>query len=330
VKNSKEYNLGIMFRREHAPEHLPGFVRRAEEAGFDELWLVEDNLYGGGIASAATALAVTEAISVGVGIMPAVVRNPVFAAMEIATLSRLYPNRFLPGLGHGVASWMRQIGAFPRSQLKALEEVTITIQEMLAGERLTYDGEYIHLNEAELVHPPAQNPPISLGVRGPKSLALSGRVADGTILAEYSAPAYVSWAREQIEGGKVEAGHNREHHLTVFALTCAGSTISAARQQLRPLVASAMASGKLDSQLAPMVILPRLHELLKSGDHEQFEAAMPGSWIDQLAIAGTPEDWQSAINRLVEAGADTVVLVPLPGKGLEELDVFSRHLANLR
>jgi alkanesulfonate monooxygenase SsuD/methylene tetrahydromethanopterin reductase-like flavin-dependent oxidoreductase (luciferase family) len=326
MKNRKEYNLGIMFRREHAPENLPGFARRAEEAGFDELWIVEDCFYGSGIASAATALACTNTITVGVGIMPAVVRNPVFAAMEIATLARLYPGRFLPGLGHGMANWMRQVGSFPKSQLKALEEVTVTIRGMLTGERLTYDGKQIHLDQVELVYPPDQIPPISLGVRGPKSLALSGRVADGTILAEYAAPAYVSWAWEQIDSGRLESGHDREHRLTVFALTCAGSTTATARRQLRPLMASAIASGGINSQLAPMGILPQVHELKKSGDHEHFEAEIPDTWIDQLAIAGTPENCDLAINRLVEAGAHTVVLVPLPDKGLEELDVFARHL----
>ncbi len=325
MRNRKDYNLGIMFRREHAPEDLPGFARRAEESGFDELWVVEDCFYGSGIASAATALAKTDTIVVGVGIMPAVVRNPVFAAMEIATLSRIYPGRFLPGLGHGMAGWMRQIGAFPKSQLTALEETTITIREMLAGERLTYDGKQIHLDEVELVHPPNQIPPVSLGIRGPKSLALSGRVADGTILAEFAAPAYVSWAREQIESGKLEAGHDRDHRMTVFAFACAGTTTAKARQHLRPVIASAIASGKIDSQLAPMGILPQAHDLLVSGDHAYFEAAMPDAWIDELAIAGSPEDWEVAINRLVEAGADTVVLVPLPDKGPQELDVFARH-----
>jgi alkanesulfonate monooxygenase SsuD/methylene tetrahydromethanopterin reductase-like flavin-dependent oxidoreductase (luciferase family) len=72
-----KFNLGIMFRREHAPENLPDFARRVEEAGFDELWVVEDCFYGSGIASAATALAGTGFIRVGLGIMPAVVRNPV-------------------------------------------------------------------------------------------------------------------------------------------------------------------------------------------------------------------------------------------------------------
>ena len=114
MKNAKNCNLGMMFRREHAPEALPDFARRAEKAGFDELWVVEDCLYASGIASAATALACTDSMKVGLGIMPAVVRNPAFAAMEIATLARLYPGRFLPGFGHGLAEWMRQVGAFPK------------------------------------------------------------------------------------------------------------------------------------------------------------------------------------------------------------------------
>jgi alkanesulfonate monooxygenase SsuD/methylene tetrahydromethanopterin reductase-like flavin-dependent oxidoreductase (luciferase family) len=223
---------------------------------------------------------------------------------------------------------MRQIGAFPRSQLKALEEVTIAIRELLAGERLTYDGEYVHLDDAELVHPPGQIPPISLGVRGPKSLALSGRLADGTILAEYSAPAYVSWAREEIESGIREAGHDREHRLTVLSLTCAGSTTSAARQRLRPLMASEIGAGDMDAQLAPTGILPKVRELMKYGDRERFSAEIPDGWIDQLAIAGTPEDWKLAISRLIEAGANSVVLTPLPGTGPEELDVFLQHLAS--
>ena len=124
MNDSDKYNLGIMFRREHAPEELPEFAKKAEGAGFDELWVVEDCFYGSGIASATAALANTHTISVGLGIMPVVVRNPVFAAMEIATLARLYPGRFIPGIGHGMAKWMRQIGAFPKSQLAALEEVT--------------------------------------------------------------------------------------------------------------------------------------------------------------------------------------------------------------
>jgi 5,10-methylenetetrahydromethanopterin reductase len=315
-----------MFRREHDPEKLPGFARRAEEAGFDELWVVEDCFYGSGIASAGVALACTDSIKVGLGIMPAVVRNPVFTAMEIATLARLYPGRFLPGLGHGMAGWMRQIGALPKSQLKALEEVTVTIRALLAGEQFTFNGEHVQLDQVELVHPPEQIPPISLGVRGPKSLALSGRVADGTILAEFTAPVYVSWALEKIAEGKMEAEFDNAHKLTVFALTCADSTQATGRQQLRPLVAAALASGGIGAQIAPLGIMTQVQEFMKGGGEKGLETEMPDTWIDRLAITGTPEEWRSALQNLIVSGANTVVLVPLPDKGLDELDVFACHL----
>ncbi len=326
MSHPRAYNLGIMFRREHAPETLPDFARRAEDAGFDELWVVEDCFYTSGIASAATALACTDEITVGLGIMPAVVRNPVFAAMEIATLARLYPGRFLPGIGHGVASWMRQIGAFPKSQMTALEEVTVTVRTLLAGDKLTLQGRYVQVEDAELVHPPDRIPPVSLGVIGPKSLALSGRVADGTILSEYSSPAYVTWAREQIAQGQHAAGHDHDHRVTVFAFACAEETAVAARQQLRPMVASALASPFMETKLAPMGILPQVRALREEGGQSRIEVEMPGAWIDQLTIAGSPEDWTRAIDRLVDGGAETVVVVPLPEKSVDEIDTFIRYL----
>ena len=326
METKPDFNLGTMFRREHASENLPDFARRAEEAGFNELWLVEDCFYGSGIASAATALACTGFVRVGLGIMPAVVRNPVFTAMEIATLARLYPSRFLPGIGHGVASWMHQIGAFPKSQLKALEEVTVSVRRLLTGEKVTFNGTEVSLDQAELLFPPDQVPPISLGVRGPKSLALSGRVADGTILAEFAAPAFVSWAKEQIAGGQKVGGRSEAHRLTVFAFTCVDPVAATARHQVRPLIAAALASGHIDSQIGPLGILPQVHDLLEKGDQSHLEAAMPDEWVDELTIAGRPEDCRRAIRRLVDAGADTIVLIPLPDKGLAELDLFVRYL----
>lgn len=326
MQTDREFNLGIMFRREHAPEHLPEFTRQAEAAGFDELWVVEDCFYYSGIATAATALAGSDSIRVGLGIMPAVVRNAVFGAMEIATLARLYPGRFLPGFGHGVAGWMRQIGAFPKSQLKALEEVVVTTRRLLAGEKLTFEGSHVQLDQTELVHPPQQIPPISLGVRGPKSLALSGRVADGTILAEYTAPAYITWAREQIARGQQAAGRPQAHRLTVFAFTCINPNGTAARQQVRPLVAAGINSGNIDRYLAPLGILSEVESLRETGEPQRLETEMPDEWLNHLAVVGTPDECRQAIQRLVAAGAETVVLVPLPGQPLSELDVLARYL----
>ena len=321
MKNWKNLNVGILFRREHAPEQLAGFAKKAEKTGFDELWVTEDCFYAGGIASAAVALANTSTIAVGLGILPAVVRNPVFTAMEIAAMARIYPGRFLPGLGHGVERWMKQIGEFPASQLTALEEVTFTVRELLAGKRVDYVGRQVHLSQAELIHPPVQIPPLYLGARGPKSLALSGRVADGTILAEYSSPAYISWARQQIEKGK-KGGIPRHHRLTVFVLACPAAA-DEARARLKPLLASAILSGTKDMYFAPLDILPQIEQLRRGNDVSSLTPLIPDAWVDELAIFGTPKAWNQSIERYVEAGADSIVLVPLPNTGVEELDMIA-------
>ncbi len=319
-------NLGIMFRREFAPELLPDFARRTEAAGYDELWVVEDCFYSSGIAPAAIALASTSSLRVGLGIMPAVARNPVFTAMEIAVLARTYPQRFLPGIGHGVTGWMRQIGAFPGSQLAALEETTIAVSRLLDGDRFSVAGQEITLEDVALVFPPDEAPPLSLGVRGPKSLALSGRVGGGTILAEFSSPAYVKWAREQIGSGQAEAGRSGDHRLTVFAFTDLAATTAEARQRLRPFVAAALASGNIDSQVEPLGFLPALRELRATGDATDLQQEMPDAWIDQLTLAGTPDDIQGGIAGLFDAGVDSVVLVPLPDREIGEMERFARRL----
>ena len=57
-----------------------------------------------------------------------VVRNAAVAAMEMSGVARLFPGRFIAGFGHGVADWMRQIGALPPSQLAAFDETVDAIR----------------------------------------------------------------------------------------------------------------------------------------------------------------------------------------------------------
>lgn len=287
--------LGFVIRPEHPPEELPALAARVEAAGFDELWLWEDCFFAGGIAATTAALAATERIPVGLGIMPSPVRNPVFAAMEIAALGRLFPGRVKAGIGHGVTDWMRQIGAKPDSQLAMLEETLAAVRALLPGEEVNSEGRYVRLDGVRLDHPPDVVPPVYAGVRRARSLAVSGRAADGTILSEPSSPDYIGWAREQIAA-------TRPHALVVYAWCAMDEDGDAARARLRPLLAERFAQGG-----------PQVEQL---GIPEEQRASVPDEWIDKAAVAGTPDECRAAIARLHEAGADTVVLVP-PDPGVE-------------
>jgi alkanesulfonate monooxygenase SsuD/methylene tetrahydromethanopterin reductase-like flavin-dependent oxidoreductase (luciferase family) len=312
--------LGYVVRPEHPPERLPELALRVEAAGFDELWLWEDCFFAGGFAATATALAATTEIRVGLGIAPAPVRNPVFLAMEIAALARLYPGRLLPGVGHGVAGWMRQVGAKPASQLALLEETVSAVRALLAGETVHVDGRYVRLDGVRLDHPPEQAPPVSTGVRRAKSLALSGRVADGTILSEPSAVPYVEWAREQIATGP------KPHRLTVYAWNAVDRDPAAGRATLRPLLAERLVDG--GPQVEQLGIAGEVQAMLAEGGPERLREAMPDDWIDRLAVVGDPDTCAAAIHAFARAGVDAIVLVP-PTPHADDIDALGRDLLPL-
>lgn len=174
--------IGIVFRPQLPPERLRAFVQTAERAGLDDVWLWEDCFLEGGVSAATAALAWTDSIRVGVGLLPVPLRNPALAAMEIATVARLFPNRFVPAAGHGVLEWMAQVGAGADSPMTLLREWVAAVRALLHAETVTVAGRYVNLDQVALDWPPAAPPPLLVGARGPKTLALAGALADGLVL----------------------------------------------------------------------------------------------------------------------------------------------------
>jgi alkanesulfonate monooxygenase SsuD/methylene tetrahydromethanopterin reductase-like flavin-dependent oxidoreductase (luciferase family) len=209
-------SIGAMIRREIPPGEVADLARGIQH-GFDELWLVEDLPYAGGISQAAVVLEATATVTVGHGIAPAPFRNPAALAMEWATLAEVYPGRFAAGIGHGVQTWMAQIGERVESPLTLLRETIQSVRGLLAGDTVAIDGRYVRLDNVALQFPPALIPRVSAGVIGPRSLRLSGEIADGTILSEGHGPAEIERARKLTEQGRANARRIEPHRLTVFA-----------------------------------------------------------------------------------------------------------------
>ena len=214
--------IGAMLRRDVAPHELRERARSLDGA-FEELWIVEDLPYAGGIAQLAEVLASTTQAKVGHGIAPTPFRNPALLAMEWAAVAGFHPGRLIAGVGHGVQEWMAQVGAAVESPMTLMRETVTVVRDLLHGNEVDMDGRYVTMNRVALNFPPSPVPPVLAGVTGPKSLRLSGALADGTILPEGHGPDQVVSARVEIDRGRAEDGRTDHHHLTVFAAFMVGT-----------------------------------------------------------------------------------------------------------
>ncbi len=221
--------LGAVFRPQLPPERLRSLVEEADQAGLDQLWLWEDCFLESGIAMAAAALAWSQTLRVGIGVLPAPLRNVAVTAMEVATMDRLFPGRFQVGIGHGVQDWMRQVGANAASPLTLLSDHLQSLRALLAGQRVSVQGRYVKLDDVALDWPPLTTPPVFAAGQGPKTLRVSGQFADGTVLSGGTTPEQVREAVEQIDAGREIAGRTDAHHIVVYVMAATGP---AAQQRL--------------------------------------------------------------------------------------------------
>jgi alkanesulfonate monooxygenase SsuD/methylene tetrahydromethanopterin reductase-like flavin-dependent oxidoreductase (luciferase family) len=219
--------VAAIARPQLPPERIRAVAIAADEAGLEELWLWEDCFWEGGISMAGALLGTTERLRVGVGLMPYPLRNVALAAMEVAALGRLFSGRFVPGLGHGVQEWMGQAGVRARSPLTLATEYVAALRALLAGDEVTVAGDYVRLDRVKLVWPPTTVPALHVGATGPKSLRLSGQVADGTILHAGIGPDDFPAIRDLVTGSRAAAGRAGEHQFTVFVETSAADAAAA-------------------------------------------------------------------------------------------------------
>lgn len=267
--------VGAVFNPYHLPpEALREAVQVAEKAGVGELWLWEDCFRESAFASVAAALAWSEDLRIGLGIAPLPLRNVAATAMEIATIERMFPGRFLPGVGHGVQSWMAQVGARASSPLTLMREQVTALRGLLAGGEMTVSGRYVTLDAVRLDWPVASAPPVYAAGQGVKTLGLTGEIADGTILVSGMTPEEVGEQVAHVRAGRAAAGRDGAPTIVAYVSTAFGE---GAEQRVRAQHgADAIGVGR--------------------------------------ALCGAPADIARGVSRFAEVGVDAVILEPASGE----------------
>ena len=190
------------------------YVIEAERLGVDSVWAAEAWGY-----DAATPLAYlaakTNKIRLGSGILQVGTRTPALLAMTAMALDSLSGDRFLLGLGVSgpqvIEGWHGIPFARPMQRLRETIEI---VRKVTHGERLSYQGDIYQLplpnGEGKALKasvPPRPNLPIYLATLGPKSLELTGELADGWLGTSFM-PEHASIFLDPIAKGATRASRS--------------------------------------------------------------------------------------------------------------------------
>jgi len=289
------WGLTLPFAGVSLRDHLDLF-RRAEAAGYDDLWTGE-TAGPDGFTPLAMAAAVTERIRLATGIVNPYTRGPALLAQQAAALQDASGGRFVLGIGSSsnviVERWNGIPFEKPLSKVRAAVE---GLRPVLAGER--------GAGGFRLETPPATPIPIVIAALRGRMLALAAELGDGAftnflplsglhqVREAFGAPDKELACRFFCVPMPEEEGMGLAKHL--FA---AYGTV--------PVYAAFFRWLGWGEQLDPMV------EAWEAGDRKRALELCPEDLVREIFVFGPPDEIKERLARFVDGGITTLILSPL-------------------
>jgi 5,10-methylenetetrahydromethanopterin reductase len=310
------------------------YVRYAEQRGFEAVWQAESRLVRDAIVPMAAYAAVTERLKVGSGVINNWTRNIGLLAATFLTLDDLAPGRIICGIGAWWDPLARNVGIERRKPLVAMRETIEVLRRLLNMERVTFHGEFHHVDSIELdvVHGRREprHVPIMIGATGDKMMELAGEIADGVVLNYCVPPEYNDNALELLEAGAKRAGRRVEDIDRPQLVVCSvdpdhDRAIDTTRELLTQYLAQqphiAKASGVSDDvvrEIQSILGWPATKEQIRRAKH-----LVPEELILRITASGTPQEARLKVQEYVDRGATCPILYPVGGDVKLLVDTFA-------
>jgi len=307
-------------------------ARLAEAAGFESGWVVE--LEHSAYVQASAAVLATTRMGIGTAIALAFPRPPALTAMEAADLATLSGGRFSLGLGSQVRRIIEARFGIPYDQPAArMEDYVRAVKTVWAarrGEATAYDGPFYRIQmptfrttlsptgAANPMTDPQRgdvaDPPVLMAAVGPLMGRAAGRVADGVIGHPFASPA---WLRDVVapaiaEGLREAARPADACPITAMPLVAVAADADAARRAAKALLAFYATTPNYAGILRHHdreAVHREVRRAFVRRDLERMVAAIDDELLDEIAIAGRPDEARDRLERWA-AIADRVVLAP--------------------
>jgi 5,10-methylenetetrahydromethanopterin reductase len=311
------------------------YAQYAEQRGFEAIWQAESRLVRDAIVPMAAFAAVTSRIRVGSGVLNNWTRNIGLLAATFLTLDDLAPNRIICGIGAWWDPLAKNVGIDRKKPLKAMRETIEVMKRLLNMERVTFHGEFHHVDgiELDVVHGRREprNVPIYIGATQMGMMELAGEIADGVVLNYCVPPEYNHQALKHLEIGANRAGRNLEDIDRPQLIVCSVDydhhrAVQAAKELITQYLAQqphiAEASG------TPPETVKKVQTILGwPATKEQIHQAMqyvPDELIERIAACGTPDEVRSKVEEYNRNGCTCPILYPLGDAVKLMIDTFAQ------
>lgn len=307
-------------------------ARLVEDVGFDRLGVSDVALQPDCYVVLAACAQATSHVHLGPMVTNPYSRHPAVLAGAIAAVHDLSGGRAF--LGIGVGAGLEPLDIHCSRPAATLREALLVLRGLLAGERVSLDGEVFRLDGAALLCPPATPLPISVGTRSRAIMRLAGELADVALVgARYLSPAMADQYRAWLAEGTTTAGRPSDAVEIAPRMTlCVSADGALARRSVKRYVAHYLALVQPDDLVVDADRLAAIAAALERAtgwyfDHGRFDPPeldelITDDMVDRFAIAGTPEECVAPVERLTAMGFTSVSMnlaaVRRPGASLAD------------
>lgn len=311
------------------------YARYAEEKGFEAVWQAESRLVRDAIVPMAAYAAVTDKIKIGSGVINNWTRNIGLLAATYLTLDDLAPGRIICGIGAWWDPLAKNVGIDRKKPLTAMKETVQIMRRLLNLERVTFHGEFIHVDgiELDVVHGRREprNVPLMIGATGDLMMELTGEVADGAVLNYCVAPEYNDKALELLEKGAKKAGRTLAEIDRPQLIVCSvdedhDKAIETTKMLLCQYMAQqphiAKASGVSDEvvhEIQSILGWPATKEQINKAKH-----LVPDFLVEKITASGTPAEARAKVEEYNKRGCTCPILYAAGGNVKLLIDTFAQ------
>lgn len=319
------------------------YAVEAERLGVAMAWTAEFWGYDA-VTPLAYLAARTTRLRLGSGIIQVGTRTPALTAMTAMTLASLSKDRFLLGLGVSGPQVMEGWhGVRFERPIQRMRETIEIVRKVTRGERLSYSGAIYHLplpgsegKALKSVARPCPNLPIYLATLGPKSLEMTGELADGWLGTSFI-PEHASMFFEPIAAGATQAGRS----LADIDLQVSAGVISFS-DDVEQLIAPrkpglAFTLGAMGSRQHNFYndvyrragypdVAAEVQDLWLKGEREAATARVPDELVLKTNLLGTEDMVRERIRIYQAAGVNTLRVEPGGATLDERLATLARFM----